>query len=188
MRNAPIAAVVTIFAALFATNAVSADTKSPARPFNIGEPASRQDIQALNLSVLPSGEGLPEGSGTVNRGKEIYAAQCASCHGDKGEGKPEFPALVGGRDTLSTSAPLLTVGSYWPYATSVFDYVRRAMPYATPGSLSNDDVYAVTAWLLNANEIIQDDVLLNRETLPLVRMPNREGFIRDPRPDVKAVR
>ena len=155
---------------------------------NIGRSASSAEIQALNLSVMPNGEGLPEGTGTPREGKEIYRAQCASCHGDHGEGRPEFPALVGGRDSLASATPVLTVGSYWPYATTIFDYVRRAMPYATPGSLTNNEVYAVTAWLLHANGIVTEETVLNRDTLTKVRMPNRDGFVRDPRPDVKANR
>ena len=165
----------------------NADPSAP-KLANVGRHATSAELQVLNISVMPNGEGLPEGTGTPLEGKEIYRAQCASCHGDNGEGKPEFPVLVGGRDSLASATPVLTVGSYWPYATTIFDYVRRAMPYATPGSLTNNEVYAVTAWLLYLNGVVKEEAVLNRDTLAKVRMPNRDGFVPDSRPDVKAKR
>src|SRR5690606_18775526 len=119
-------------------------------------------------------------------GAKVYATHCAACHGDQGEGRGDFAALVGGRGTLSSDQPRLTVGSYWPTATTVFDYIRRAMPYNTPGALTADEVYSVTAWILEKNEIVAPGSVLDRRALPEIRMPNRDGFVADPRPDVRA--
>lgn len=152
--------------------------------YNVGEPLTPERIKALDLSVLPNGEGLPTGKGTAREGAKVYATHCAACHGDQGEGRGDFAALVGGRGTLSSDQPKLTVGSYWPTATTVFDYIRRAMPYNTPGVLTADEVYAVTAWILEKNEIISPGTALDRLSLPKVTMPNADGFVPDPRPDV----
>ncbi len=150
---------------------------------NVGIPAERALIERFDISVLPTGEGLPNGQGTARQGADIYAVHCAACHGDKGEGRADYVALVGGRGTLSTAQPTLTVGSYWPYATTLFDYIRRAMPYAAPGSLTADEIYAVSAWVLAENGIIGKSAVMNQKTLPKVRMPNRDGFVPDSRPD-----
>ncbi|MBM0105889.1 cytochrome c [Steroidobacter sp. S1-65] len=152
--------------------------------YGLGEPLTTDQIAALNISVLPNGEGLPEGKGSAREGATVYATHCAACHGDEGEGRGDFVALVGGQGTLSSTQPVLTVGSYWPTATTAFDYIRRAMPYTTPGVLTADEVYAVTAWILEKNQIIAPGTVLDRRTLPKVRMPNKDGFLPDPRPDV----
>lgn len=152
--------------------------------YGLGEPLTGDQIASLNISVLPNGEGLPDGKGSAREGAKVYATHCAACHGDQGEGRGDFVALVGGQGTLSSSQPLLTVGSYWPTATTVFDYIRRAMPYNTPGVLTTDEVYAVTAWILEKNGIIAPGTVLDRLSLPAVNMPNRDGFVPDPRPDV----
>jgi cytochrome c len=154
----------------------------------VGRPASEAEIAARDVSVFPDGAGLPRGHGTAREGKPLFAAQCAACHGASGEGRDDYPALVGGRATLTTSAPVLTVGSYWPHATTVWDYIHRAMPYVAPGTLRPDDVYALTSFLLHANGIVREDEVLDERTLPLVEMPNRGGFVPDPRPDVGAAR
>jgi hypothetical protein len=109
---------------------------------------------------------------------------CGTCHGEKAEGRPDYPVLVGGRGSVTSAQPLLTVGSYWPYATTIWDYISRAMPYVAPGTLKPDDVYALSAFLLYANGIIEWGAVLDRHSLPAVRMPNRRGFVADPRPDV----
>jgi cytochrome c len=130
------------------------------------------------FSSMPDGRGLPPGSGTATRGKEIYATQCAMCHGPKLEGAVG-DKLIGGRGSLVATAgspPVKTLESYWPYATTLFDYIKRAMPFDKPGSLSNDDVYAVTAFILSEAQIVPADATLNKETLPNVVMPNRNGF------------
>ena len=141
----------------------------------------------MDIDVSPSGEGLPAGHGTAPQGARVYAARCASCHGPKGEGiPPNYPRLVGrdprdgfpfGRDPKLVR----TVGNYWPYATTIFDYVRRAMPQMTPGVLSADETYAVTAWLLAENEIIPRDAVMDAQTLPAVKMPARSRFAPDDR-------
>ncbi|WP_198665423.1 cytochrome c [Paraburkholderia kururiensis] len=147
----------------------------------IGTPVSASDVATWNIDVAPDGRGLPAGSGDVATGARIFAAKCAACHGAKGEGLIGDP-LVGGQGTLTSASPKRTVGSYWPYATTLFDYVRRAMPYNAPQSLSADEVYAVSAWILNRNGIVPDDARLDAQSLAAVRMPNRDGFVPDPRP------
>jgi S-disulfanyl-L-cysteine oxidoreductase SoxD len=154
-------------------------------PHGIGTPASPADFAAADLTIFADGRGLPAGRGTAREGRTIYAARCAACHGPRGEGTANFPQLVGGAGSLKTDAPVLTVGSYWPYATTLWDYTRRAMPYQEPGTLTPSDVYAVTAYLLYMNGIVSEDAMLDPRTLPAVRMPNRDGFIADQRPDVK---
>jgi cytochrome c len=110
---------------------------------------------------------------------------CAACHGLRGEGNDTYPALVGGRNTLKSPKPILTIGSYWPYATTVWDYINRAMPYPNPGTLRSQQVYALTAYLLYLNRIVSERQLIDQDTLPRIRMPNRHGFVADPRPDVQ---
>jgi S-disulfanyl-L-cysteine oxidoreductase SoxD len=150
--------------------------EQPATPLGIGRPASVHDIASQDLTVLPDGTGLPPGKGSAKEGASLYAAQCAACHGDRGEGRGDFAALVGGRGSLASDKPVLTVGSYWPYATSLFDYIRRAMPYQGAGELSANDVYALTAWILAENKIVKPGAVLTEKTLPAVQMPNKQGF------------
>jgi cytochrome c len=143
---------------------------------NLGRVATPAQIAGWDISVGPDGIGLPPGSGTSVKGAAVYEQKCQACHGARGAGQPN-DRLVGGQGTLAGKTPVRTVGSYWPYATTVFDYVRRAMPYIQPQSLSDDDVYAVTAYLLNLNGIIADTDEMNARTLPTVKMPNRDSFI-----------
>jgi cytochrome c len=151
--------------------------------YGFGRPATPADIAAWNIDVAPDGKNLPPGRGGVARGSEVFALQCAACHGARGEGGVG-DKLAGGQGTLATPTPIKTVGSYWPYATTLFDYIRRAMPLNAPQSLSNDDVYAVSAYVLYLNAVIDEAAVLDATTLPAVKMPNRDGFIADPRPDV----
>ena len=143
---------------------------------NLGRPATAQEVAAWDISIPPSGAGLPAGSGTPKLGEAVYVAQCQACHGPKGIGKPADP-LVGGVGSLATAKAVRTVGSFWPYATTLFDYTRRAMPTTRPMSLTNEEVYAVTAYLLYLNGIIAEDAEMNAQTLPQVKMPNRDGFV-----------
>lgn len=153
--------------------------------FGFGEEASEEAIAGWDIDIAPDGTGLPPGSGTVEQGREIFARLGAPCHGENGEGTDAAPALVGGHGSLSSDSPVETVGSYWPYATTLWDYIYRAMPATAPQSLTPDEVYAIVAFLLNANDIIPDDAVMDQDTLPQVIMPNREGFTSpDPRPDV----
>ena len=160
---------------------VAASAQAPAS--GVGRPATPDEIRNLGAAVAPDGGGLPDGSGTVAAGRDVFAARCAKCHGDKAQGDVG-PTLVGGRGTLATPRPLKTVGSFWPYATTVWDYINRAMPFDEPGLLKPPEVYAVTAYILNINGIIPADGVMDAKSLPKVRMPNRDGFVADPRPDV----
>jgi cytochrome c len=152
------------------------EASSPSRSPDLGRTASPEEIAAWDISIAPSGEDLPAGSGTARQGAAIYEAKCAACHGKQGQGKPA-DALVGGIGSLATRSPVRTVGSYWPYATTLFDYVRRAMPIGNPLSLSNDEVYAVSAYVLYLNGIVGEETAMSAATLPLVKMPNRDGFV-----------
>ena len=143
---------------------------------NLGRLATQAEIAGWDISIAPDGRGLPRGAGTAAEGALVYTQKCQACHGEKGVGGPN-DRLAGGQGTLASKTPVRTVGSYWPYATTVFDYVRRAMPYMQPQSLTNDEVYAVTAYLLHQNGIIGGADEMNAETLPKVRMPNRDNFI-----------
>jgi S-disulfanyl-L-cysteine oxidoreductase SoxD len=147
-------------------------TESP----NLGREATPTQIAGWDISVGPDGVGLPPGKGTPATGATVYEQKCQVCHGAKGVGQPN-DRLVGGQGTLASKAPVRTIGSYWPYATTVFDYVRRSMPYTQPHSLSDNEVYAVTAYLLNLNGIIGDNDEMNARTLPNVKMPNQSNFI-----------
>lgn len=167
-RTAAAAAAVVIAA----SPGAMAQVKSP----NLGQPATAAEIAAWDIDIAPGGKGLPDGSGTAAKGEAVYQHTCQSCHGPKGEGKPN-DRLVGGQGSLAgDKPPVKTVGSYWPYATTIFDYVRRAMPLHAPQSLSNDEVYAVTAYLLHLNGIIGAGDVMDAKALPAVKMPNRDGF------------
>jgi S-disulfanyl-L-cysteine oxidoreductase SoxD len=159
----------------------SADER--ATTYGLGRPATEVEIRAWNIDVSPNGEGLPHGKGSVKEGAQVFAAKCAKCHGPTGTEGP-YDVLVGGRDTLKTTKPVKTIGSYWPYATTLYDYINRAMPFDAPQSLTSDEIYAVIAWLLHQNGIIAEQTILDAVTLRAVAMPNRLGFTRDPRPDL----
>lgn len=162
-----------------------ADMPTAGMQYGIGATPGPVQVAAWNIDVQPDGRNLPAGSGSVAQGRTLYAQACASCHGQQGEGKP-MDRLVGGKGTLGTATPVKTVGSYWPYATSVYDYIHRAMPFNAPGTLSPGEAYAATAYLLYMNGIIPENAVMDARTLPRVQMPNREGFTApDPRPDVR---
>jgi mono/diheme cytochrome c family protein len=151
--------------------------------YGVGRPPTAGEVGAWDLTIRPDGQGLPPGRGTATLGKPIYAERCAACHGETGE-DPKYSRLVGGHGTLATDKPIRTIGSFWPYAPTLWSYIRRAQPYDKPGSLTPDQVYAVTAYLLHRNGIIGEQDVMDAQTLPQVKMPNRDGFVPDPRPDV----
>lgn len=154
--------------------------------YGLGTPATPQEL--AKFSAIPaSGKGLPAGSGNAAAGAKVYADTCAACHGDKMQGNPQKgiggDRLLGGRGTLASKAPVKTVESYWPYATTLFDYVKRAMPFSAPGSMTDDQVYSVVAYILSEAKIIKPTDTMNANTLPKVVMPNHDGFIADQRPE-----
>jgi cytochrome c len=143
---------------------------------NLGTPISEADIRAWDISIAPDGSGLPQGSGTPEQGATVFAAKCAVCHGENGKGGTAA-ALVGGAPLTNGIETTKTIANFWPYATTLFDFTRRAMPWQQPRTLSNDEVYALTAYVLALNKIVPDNAVMNAETLPKVRMPNRDGFV-----------
>lgn len=167
MRNIPLFLALGIFAA----RAASAGDAP-----GLGRELTRDEIAAVDFTIMPDGDGLPEGSGNAISGRDVYSSNCLACHGEHGSGGVN-DALSGGHGSIKSPAPLKTVGSYWPYATTIFDYVRRAMPLQSPGVLSNDEIYAVTAYLLFINDIIAEDAEMNADSLPHVSMPNRDNFV-----------
>jgi mono/diheme cytochrome c family protein len=163
--------------------------------YGVGRAPTAEEVKAWDLTIPPDGRGLPPGQGTAVLGKPLYADRCASCHGENGD-DPKYRALVGGRGPLTSAElsenldwllggkPVLTIGKFWPYATTLWSYINRAQPFDEPGSLTPDQVYAVTAYLLFLNGIIGEADVINARTLPAVKMPNRDGFVPDARPDV----
>jgi S-disulfanyl-L-cysteine oxidoreductase SoxD len=170
-----------ILALLVATGATPVAAQLPT--YGVGRPPTPEEVRAWDLTIPPDGQGLPPGKGTAALGRAVFAARCAACHGETGE-DPNYSRLVGGQGTLATDEPIQTVGSFWQYATTLWSYIRRAQPFDNPGSLTPDQVYAVTAYLLYRNGIIGEQEVMDATTLPRVQMPNRDGFVPDPRPDV----
>ena len=153
-----------------------------AQKIGLGREATAAEIAAWNISVRPDGLGLPPGKGTVKQGEEIFIAQCTACHGEFGEGRDRWPSLSGGHGTLKHDRPDKTVGSFWPHQSTIFDYIKRSMPFGNAQSLSNDEIYALTAYLLHLNDIIKDTSFeLNQRNFLSIRMPNAEGFYDDDR-------
>ncbi len=165
--------------ALAVSGAVSAG------PLGIGSTATAEMIAGWDIDIRPDGTGLPDGEGSVADGEGLYEAKCASCHGLFGEGAGRWPVLAGGEGTLDTAHPEKTVGSYWPYASTLWDYIHRAMPYPAPQSLTDDEVYSISAYVLYLNDIVEDDFIANKETFAQVKMPNEPNFYIDNRPDVQ---
>lgn len=152
--------------------------------YGIGRIATPEEIAGWDIDVRPDGHGFPPGKGTVAEGEVIFLEQCASCHGEFGEGVGRFPVLIGGGDTLKSEHPVKTIGSYWPYASTLFDYIKRAMPFGNAQSLSDDQVYALVAYLLYINDIVDENAVMTGDAVTKVKMPNADGFIEDTRPDV----
>lgn len=185
MQNSNMQATPFALAVLAAALTLSGPAMAQAtEKYNFGTPASKEQIEAWDINVFADGRNLPKGSGSVQAGRDIYNAQCLACHGAKGEGGIG-DRLVGGIGSLDGSKPVKTVGSYWPYAPTLFDYVRRTMPQTAPLSLTDDEVYAVISYVLFLNELVDQNDTMDAKALAELKMPNRDGFIPDPRPDVK---
>jgi len=172
-------------AALVFTCTLAGSPQSPT--FGVGRAPTAAELRAIDIDVAPDGTGLPAGRGTAAAGKDVYTRRCETCHGPTGKEGPQ-DVLVGGQGSLSTPTPQKTVGSYWPYATTLWDYIRRAMPFDHPGTLTADEIYAATAYVLFMNGIVGEHDELNQHTLPQLKMPNRRGFVADPRPDIPVKR
>jgi S-disulfanyl-L-cysteine oxidoreductase SoxD len=180
---------------LMVTSVATSEALAQMPTYGVGRAPTAEEVKAWDLTIPPDGQGLPPGRGTAVLGKPVYAERCAACHGENGE-DPKYRALAGGRGPLTSAElsenldwllggkPVLTIGRFWPYATSLWGYINRAQPFDEPGSLTHDQVYAVTAYLLYLNGIIGEADVLDAGTLPAVKMPNRNGFVPDSRPDV----
>ncbi len=168
-------------AALLLLLAAPALAQNKGRSYGIGHLATPAEIAGWDIDVRPDGQGAPPGHGSVKEGEKIYADHCAACHGEFGESAGRWPQLAQGKGTLASPNPVKTVGSYFPYVSTVFDYIRRAMPFGDAESLSNDELYAVTAYVLNLNDIVDDKFVLSKETWSKVKMPNQGGFFDDDR-------
>jgi len=177
-RSAKFYGAVVLTAALAALPAVA-----KVGEYGIGKPATPEEIAGWDIDIRPDGMGLPPGSGSVEDGEMLYEEKCASCHGSFGEGVGRYPVLAGGVGTLTDERPDRTVGSYWPYASTLWDYIHRAMPFPQPQSLTDDEVYAITAYVLNLNDIVDDDFVLTQDNFASIEMPNKDGFFFDDRPD-----
>ena len=179
----PMSKLEMLAAPLLAT-ALAVAAHAESGKFGLGRVPTDKEIAGWNIDIGRDGEGLPPGSGSVQEGRALFAEKCAACHGEKGEGGVG-DKLVGGQGTLASAKPVKTVGSFWPYAPTLFDYIRRAMPMNAPQSLSNQEVYALAAFILNLNGLVPDNATLDAKSLAAIKMPNRDGFVADPRPDVK---
>ncbi|MDH3667547.1 MAG: c-type cytochrome [Paracoccaceae bacterium] len=163
--------------------AVLVAAPAAAGQLGLGREAAPDEIAAWDIDIRPDGAGLPEGSGTVTDGEEVFVERCAICHGDFGEGRDRWPVLAGGEGSLTADRPEKTIGSYWPYLSTVWDYVHRAMPFGDAQSLTDDEVYAITAYILYLNDLVDEEFELSRANFAEVRLPNEENFFDDPRPD-----
>ena len=175
-------------ATLFSSVLSASQAVSEQRPFNLGQLATAEQVAGWDIDVRPDGLGAPVGAGNAFDGEEVYAERCASCHGDFGEAVDNWPVLVGGEGTLNGHDPVKTTGSYWPYASTMYDYIYRAMPFGEAQSLTHDETYQIVAYLLFMNDIINDEFELNQENIGTIEMPNRDGFMMpDPRPDAQPI-
>ena len=177
---------VTMALMMFSSSAQA--TAAESGYYGYGKPATAEEIAGWDIDVRPDGTGLPEGSGSVEDGEWLYEEKCAECHGSFGEAVGRYPALSGGEGSLTDDRPRKTIGSFWPYASTLWDYIHRAMPYTQPESLTDDEVYAITAYVLYLNEIVEDDFVLDRETFKDVVLPNQGNFTADNRPDTSNTR
>ena len=178
-RLAKMVYVVFFLSAMMAAMPVSAKDGQ----YGIGTPATASEIAGWDIDIRPDGKGLPPGSGSVEDGEMMYEEKCASCHGSFGEGVGRYPVLSGGEGTLTEERPEKTVGSYWPYASTLWDYIHRSMPFPQPQSMTDEEVYAITAYVLYLNDLVEDDFVLTADNLASIEMPNKDGFFFDDRPD-----
>jgi len=176
VRSASLAIAFTLLC-----SAARLGAQSPA--FGLGHTPKAEELKSIDIDITPDGQGLPPGAGTAAAGKDVYTRRCETCHGPTGKEGPQ-DVLVGGKGSLATAKPQKTIGSYWPYATTLWDYIRRAMPFDHPGTLTPDEIYGATAYLLFLNGIVGERDVIDQTTLPKVAMPNRNGFTADPRPDI----
>ena len=179
------AAVAGLVGLLCVAQGFSAAMAAQSPTFGVGHAPNPDQLKQIDIDVTPDGKGLLPGSGTAAKGKDVYTRRCETCHGPSGTEGPQ-DAIAGGKGSLATQKPQKTVGSYWPYATTLWDYINRAMPFDHPSTLTPDEVYSATAYVLFLNGIVGEQDPLTETTLPKVRMPNRNGFVVDPRPDVPA--
>ncbi len=164
------------------------EQKNLPKTYQMGGHATQDVIAGWDIDIRPDGMGLPPGSGSVEDGEELYEEKCANCHGSFGEGEGQWPKLTGGEGTLTDARPTKSVGSYWPYASTLWDYIHRAMPFPAPQSLEDDEVYAITAYVLYLNEIVEDDFVLTKDNFATIKMPNQDSFYVDDRPDTQNTR
>lgn len=181
-RHATTAALMVGTATLVLVMAAAVRAQSPT--YHVGRTPTAAEIAAADSAIGPSGAELPAGASTAAAGRGVYTRRCQGCHGATGKEGPN-DVLAGGTGSLTTERPLRTVGSYWPYATTLFDYIRRAMPYMTPGVLTDEEVYGATAYVLYLNGLVGENDVVDAKTLPALKMPNRSGFVKDARPDVR---
>jgi cytochrome c len=161
--------------------AAAVSVQAAGKKYGVGREATAEEVAGWDIDIRPDGHGLPVGKGTAKQGEELYIERCASCHGEFGESAGRWPMLAGGADTLKSEDPVKTVGSYWPNASTLIDYIRRAMPYGNAQSLTNDELYAITAYVLYLNDIIKDDFELSEKTFTSVKLPNAANFFDDDR-------
>ena len=174
--------------ALLALLLLASQAVAEQRPFNLGQLATAEQVAGWDIDVRPDGLGAPVGAGNAFDGEEVYTDRCASCHGDFGEAVDRWPVLVGGEGTLNGHDPVKTTGSYWPYASTMFDYIYRAMPFGEAQSLTHDETYQIVAYLLYMNDIIDDEFEVSQENIGMIEMPNKDGFMMpDPRPDAQPI-
>lgn len=190
MRSRDLVAAGAVALIVGACAGQTGSSRGPERPgVGFGQPVSEADLTKWNIDIrTPDGRGLPPGQGTVAEGKAVYVAKCLSCHGPDAKGGPVYGPMVGGIGSFTTDRRVLTPGSMYPYAPILFDYVRRAMPMDRPLTMTADEVYAVTAYILHLNGLVPADAVMDQSSLPKVQMPNRNGFVPDDRPDTQARR
>jgi S-disulfanyl-L-cysteine oxidoreductase SoxD len=179
--SAIVAAIFLIVSPLVTVHAYAQSKSTAQKKIGLGREAHPDEVKAWDTDVRPDGAGLPPGRGSVKQGEDLYQAQCAACHGEFGESAGRWPAVAGGRGSLKNEGPEKTVGSFWPFASTTFDYIKRAMPYGNARSLTDDEVYAIVAYLLNMNDIVKDDFVLTKDNFTTIKMPNVAGFKDDDR-------